>query len=188
MSAATPSSPDPAAALTLPLNRRRRARRAAFLIGLLLIVPVLAVIAVLALTRTLSLAYLFAPGFLAALSVPFGIAWIARPNRLPKADPVLDHTGIRLSADGRRLRRDVVLPWDRVRSLGIVLRTLTIEPVAWTDLAADDPADRKRWERRERNRNQTRRCLEYGLAKGLPGKVQLRDIVTDLSGGRVSLD
>ncbi|MBB3096359.1 hypothetical protein FHR83_004029 [Actinoplanes campanulatus] len=69
------------------------------------------VLVVLVMTGTGQLLYLLAPGFLAVLTVPFGIAWIARPSRLPKADPVLDRTGIRLSADGRLLRRDVVLPY-----------------------------------------------------------------------------
>jgi hypothetical protein len=181
-------TPDPAApaALRLPLNRRRGGRRALFLLGLAGGVLVLALLAVLALTSTLQLASLFLPGLLAALTVPFGLAWLARPERLPREDPVLDRTGIRLSADGRLLRRDVVLPWDRVRVLGITLRTLTIDPVAWTDLAADDPADRERWARRESKRKG--RCLMYGLAKGLPGKAHLRQAVTELSGGRVTLE
>ncbi|MET8150289.1 hypothetical protein ACIBSW_13365 [Actinoplanes sp. NPDC049668] len=172
--------------LTLPLNRRRRVRWAFFLFGLALVLPVLILLAVLTMTGTLQLVYLSAPGFLAVLTVPVCIAWFARPGRLPKADPVLDRSGIRLSADGRLLRRDVVLTWERVQALSIVARTLTIDPVAWTDLAGDDAAEHKRWAKREGKRRGDR-ALTYGLAKGLPAKAQLRDIVTDLSGGRVKL-
>ncbi|MEU4217136.1 hypothetical protein [Actinoplanes sp. NPDC026623] len=172
--------------LTLPLNRRRRVQRGFFLLGVVLTVPVLALVAILILTSTLQFAYLFAPGFLALLTVPFGIAWLSRPSRLPHADPVLDRTGIRLSADGRLLRRDVVLTWDRVQLLAITLRTLTIDPAAWPDLAGDDPAERGRWAKREKKRT-GRGALQYGLAAGLPAKARLREIVADLSAGRVDL-
>jgi hypothetical protein len=172
--------------LTLPLNRRRRVQRGFFVLGLVLTVPVLALVAVLILTSTLELVYLFAPGFLAVLTVPFGIAWLSRPSRLPKADPVLDRTGIRLSAGGRLLRRDVVLTWDRVKLLAINPRLLTIDPVAWTDLAGDDAVERKRWAKREARRS-GRAALQYGLVAGLPAKPRLREIVADLSAGRVEL-
>ncbi|MBO3737497.1 hypothetical protein [Actinoplanes flavus] len=188
MSAEKNSSTRPARADTcvLPLNRRRRLQRGLFRFGVALTVPGVIVLVVLAITGAGQLVYLLAPGFLAVLTVPFGIAWIARPNRLPKADPVLDRTGIRLSADGRTLRRDVVLPWDRVKTLTIVFRTLTVDPVAWPDLGGDDEAERGRWAKRERKR-QSRPALQYGLAKGLPSREQLRDVVADLSGGRVGL-
>jgi hypothetical protein len=172
--------------LTLPLNRRRRVQRGFFLLGVVLTVPVVALVVVMALTSTLQMVYLFAPGFLGVLTVPFGIAWISRPSRLPKADPVLDRTGIRLSADGRLLRRDVVLSWDRVQLLAVTLRTLTIDPVAWTDLAGADAAEGKRWAKRETKRA-NRGALQYSLAAGLPAKAQLRDIVAELSAGRVNL-
>lgn len=161
-------------------------RRALFLLGAALTVPVLIVLVVLVMTGTGQLVYLLAPGFLAVLTVPFGIAWIARPSRLPKADPVLDRTGIRLSADGRLLRRDVVLPWDRVKTLTITFRTLTVDPAAWSDLGGDDEVERGRWAKRER-KSKGRRALQYGLAKGLPSRERLRDVVDDLSGGRVDL-
>jgi hypothetical protein len=174
--------------LTLPLNRRRRVQWFFFLLGLALTVPVLALLAVLTVTRTLALVYMYAPGFLALLSIPASVSWFARPSRLPTADPVLDRTGIRLGAGGRRVRRDVVLPWDRVKFLVLSQRGVAIEPVAWADLGGDDAAERRRWAKRERRRrNSSHRALQYGLVKGLPPKAQLRDIVADLSDGLVKL-
>ncbi|GIE92012.1 hypothetical protein [Actinoplanes regularis] len=175
-------------ALTLTLNRRRRGQWVLFLLGLTLNIPVLVVLAALFLTSALELVYLQAPGLIALLTIPCTVAWYARPTRLPKAEPVLDRAGIGLSAGGRHVRRDVVLPWDRVKFLSIGKRGVSIEPVAWTDLAGDDEAERRRWAKREGRRRNSRWALHYGLAKGgRPSKGQLRDIVADLSGGQVKL-
>jgi hypothetical protein len=171
--------------LALPLNRRRRGQWILFLLALALTIPVLVVIVMLLLTSTLQLVYLWAPGFIVVLLIPCIVAWCARPTRLPKADPVLDRTGISLSAGGRRLRRDVVLSWDRVKFVALGTRHVTIEPLAWADLGGDDEVERRRWAKREsRRRFSSDRALQYGLAKGLPPRAELRAIVADLSGGR----
>jgi hypothetical protein len=129
--------------------------------------------------------YFWAPGFIAVLLIPCIVAWGTRLSRLPKVDPVLDRTGIRLGAGGRRLRRDVVLPWDRVKVLSLGTRHVTIEPLVWADLGGDDEVERRRWAKRESRRQlSSERALQYGLAKGLPPKAQLRAIVADLSDGR----
>lgn len=173
--------------LALPLNRRRSLRKALFVIALLLSVVSLAVLVALLFAGLFMLVYLLAPTFMVILIIPFTIVWATRPSRLPAADPVLDRTGIRLSADGRVLRRDVFLPWDRVSRLSVMLRTLAIDPVDWADLGGVDAADRERWTRRRTEKSGTPWALDYALAKGMPPKAQLRAIVADLSGGRVNL-
>jgi hypothetical protein len=174
--------------LTLPLNRRRRGQWTVFLLALALNIPVLVVIVMLVLTSTLQLVYFWAPGFIAVLLIPCIVAWCARPTRLPKADPVLDRTGIRLSAGGRRLRRDVVLSWDRVKYLAVGKRHVAVEPLVWADLGGDDEVERRRWAKRESRRQvSSNPALRYGRVKGLIPKAELRAIVADLSDGRVKI-
>lgn len=173
--------------LVLPLNRRRRLRRLMFGVALVASVLALAVLALLGFTGNLGLVYFAAPGFVVVLSVPFTIAWWTRPSRLPAADPVLERGGLRLSADGRRLRRDVVVPWAKVRRLSVSLRTLAIDPLEWADLGGDDPAERARWAKEQQRRRQTDLALLYPLAAGLPGRARLAEIVADLSDGQVRL-
>jgi hypothetical protein len=174
--------------LTLPLDRRRRGQRIVFLLALALNIPVLLVFLLLFLTSTLQLVYFWAPGFVAVLLFPCVVAWGTRLTRLPKADPVLDRSGIRLSADGRRLRRDVVLSWNQVTHLGLSKRYLTIEPLTWADLGGDDEVERKRWAKREaRRRSSGDRALQYRLVPGILPKAQLRAIVADLSDAQVNI-
>jgi len=79
-----------------------------------------------------------------------------------------------------------VLTWDRVQRLTLSHRLLTIQPVEWTDLGGADPVERERWAKRAKKRP-SRPAVQYTLAKGLPARAQLREIVAQLSAGQVNL-